>query len=100
MLTLEEWVNGGRYESWFGARPPHQPARYNQRSLSADESPIGAADITGFRRIPGISRAGLAGGGAPDQNDTRIPKEIGYITPAAWQQGQPATAKEDGSAGA
>jgi hypothetical protein len=45
MLTLEERVNGGRYESWFGARPPHQPRAQYQRPLSAEESPIRAAGI-------------------------------------------------------
>jgi hypothetical protein len=27
MLPHEEWVNGGRYESLFGAPPPANPAR-------------------------------------------------------------------------
>jgi len=27
MLTHEEWVNAGRYDSLFGARPPANPAR-------------------------------------------------------------------------
>jgi hypothetical protein len=27
MVTHEEWVNGGRYESLFGAPPPANPTR-------------------------------------------------------------------------
>jgi hypothetical protein len=31
MLTHEVWVNGGRYESLFGAPPPANPARDTKR---------------------------------------------------------------------
>src|SRR4051812_8102126 len=35
--------------------------------------------IPGSRRFPGMPRAGLAGGGAQNHDDTRIPEEDGYI---------------------
>jgi len=31
MLTHEEWVNGGLYESLFGAPPPANPVRDTNR---------------------------------------------------------------------
>jgi hypothetical protein len=31
MLTHEVWVNGGRYDSLFGAPPPTNPARDTKR---------------------------------------------------------------------
>jgi hypothetical protein len=46
---------------------------------STRRSIVRAAGIPRFRRNLGIPRAGLAGGGAQNQNDTRIPQEDGYM---------------------
>jgi len=46
MLTHEAWVNGGWHESWFDARPPHQPHARYQPLLSREESATTAVGIS------------------------------------------------------
>jgi hypothetical protein len=47
--------------------------------------------IPGIRRIPGISRAELAAAARKIKNNTRTPKETGYIKPAAYGNATMAT---------
>src|ERR1700759_3382726 len=55
------------------------PGEASPRRRPGSPASTPSADIPGSRRVPGMPRAGLAGG-APNKEDTRIPKENEYIT--------------------
>jgi hypothetical protein len=67
MLTHEEWVNAGRYESWFGARPPASPARDTKRRKWPEESAIAPFGIRSlfFHRMRSMGSARRAKARSP-----------------------------------
>jgi hypothetical protein len=71
IASLVEWRTAGLVLISRAAATP---------TLRACQSALWAGGVPRFRRNLGTPRAGLAGGGARNQYDTRIPQEDGYIT--------------------